>query len=49
MLALETLARPDAAEPEMLARLQPVYERMRRVVPPMEWPFFARISTRSSA
>ncbi len=27
--------------PELLARVAPVYERMKRVVPPVEWPSFA--------
>ena len=30
-----------APPPALLARLAPVYERMRRVVPPMEWAAFA--------
>jgi quinolinate synthase len=28
-------------DPAVLERTRPIYERMRRVVPPVEWPFFA--------
>src|SRR5258708_39381363 len=28
--------------PDLLARTAPLYERVKAVVPPVEWPFFAR-------
>lgn len=31
----------SALSPEIAETLRPIYERMKRVVPPMEWPFFA--------
>jgi quinolinate synthase len=34
--------RQDASMPDLLARTAPLYERVKAVVPPIEWPFFAR-------
>jgi len=28
--------------PDLLARMAPLYERVKAVVPPVEWPLFAR-------
>ncbi|HXQ53291.1 MAG TPA: quinolinate synthase NadA [Stellaceae bacterium] len=32
---------PDTVYPDLLERTRPLYERVRRVIPPMEWPVFA--------
>jgi quinolinate synthase len=32
----------ETAAPDLLAHTAPLYERVKRVVPPIEWPFFAR-------
>jgi quinolinate synthase len=32
----------ETAMPDLLARTAPLYERVKAVVPPVEWPFFAR-------
>jgi quinolinate synthase len=34
--------RQDTSMPDLLARTAPLYERVKAVVPPIEWPFFAR-------
>src|SRR5271154_943671 len=31
----------QAVSPDLLRRTAPIYDRMSRVIPPMEWPFFA--------
>jgi quinolinate synthase len=32
----------ETAMPDLMARTAPLYERVKSVVPPVEWPFFAR-------
>src|SRR5215471_18143057 len=32
----------ETSMPDLLARTAPLYERVREVVPPIEWPVFAR-------
>jgi quinolinate synthase len=32
----------ETAAPDLFARTAPLYEHVKRVVPPIEWPFFAR-------
>jgi quinolinate synthase len=32
----------ETFKPDLLARIAPFYERVKAVVPPIEWPFFAR-------
>ena len=32
---------PDTLDTALLARIAPLYERVRRVIPPVEWPVFA--------
>ena len=32
----------ETSAPDLLARTAPLYERVRAVIPPIEWPFFAR-------
>ncbi len=35
------------AQTEYITMLSPLYEKVRHVIPPVEWPFLPRISTRS--
>jgi len=35
------IASPEIASPEVLVRTAPLYERVRRVIPEIEWPIFA--------
>ena len=40
MLA-ETFTPDLTSTPDLLARTAPLYQRVKAVIPPIEWPFFA--------